>query len=76
MFDAVDQARAADRRCSSCTREGDERIPYTVSEELHAAAHEPKRLVIVPGGHHRSLQHDMEMQDLSRRFVLEQRARA
>ena len=51
---------------------GDERIPYTVSEELHAAAHEPKRLVIVPGGHHRSLQHDMEMQDLSRRFVLEQ----
>ncbi len=51
---------------------GDERIPYTVSEELHAAAHEPKRLVIVPGGHHRSLQHDLEMQDLSRRFVLEQ----
>ena len=50
---------------------GDERIPYTVSEELHAAAHEPKRLVIVPGGHHRSLQHDMEMQDLSRRFVLD-----
>jgi len=50
---------------------GDERIPYTVSEELHAVAHEPKRLVIVPGGHHRSLQHDMEMQDLSRRFVLE-----
>lgn len=50
---------------------GDERIPYTVSEELHAAAHEPKRLVIVPGGHHRSLQHDMEIQDLSRRFVLD-----
>jgi uncharacterized protein len=50
---------------------GDERIPYTVSEDLHAVAHEPKRLVIVPGGHHRSLQHDMEMQDLSRRFVLD-----
>ena len=50
---------------------GDERIPYTVSEDLHAAAHEPKRLVIVPGGHHRSLQHDMEMQDLSRRFVVD-----
>jgi len=54
---------------------GDERIPYTVSEELHAAAQEPKRLVIVPGGHHRSLQHDMEIQDLSRRFVLEAAAR-
>ena len=51
--------------------QGDERIPYTVSEELYASAHEPKRLVIVPGGHHRSLQHDLEMQDLSRRFVLE-----
>ena len=50
---------------------GDERIPYTVSEDLYAAAHEPKRLVIAPGGHHRSLQHDAEMQDLSRRFVLE-----
>src|SRR5438093_3917041 len=36
---------------------GDERIPYTVSEELFAAAHEPKRLLVMPGGHHRSLQH-------------------
>ncbi len=51
--------------------QGDEQIPYTVSEELYAAALEPKRLVVVPGGHHRSLQHDMEIQDLSRRFVLE-----
>jgi len=51
--------------------QGDERIPYTVSKELHATAREPKRLVIVPGGHHRSLQHDLEIQDLSRRFVLE-----
>ena len=39
---------------------GDEQVPYTVSEELYAAAGEPKRLLIVPGGHHRSLQHDME----------------
>ena len=41
---------------------GDEQVPYAVSEELHAAAHEPKRLIVVPGGHHRSLQHDLEMQ--------------
>ncbi|MEA2309010.1 MAG: uncharacterized protein QOI65_1296, partial [Thermoleophilaceae bacterium] len=40
---------------------GDEQIPYTVSEELHAAAHEPKRLLVLPGGHHRSLQHDGEV---------------
>jgi uncharacterized protein len=50
---------------------GDEQIPWTVSEELHAAAHEPKRLLVLPGGHHRSLQHDMELQALSRRWILD-----
>jgi uncharacterized protein len=50
---------------------GDEQIPWTVSEEVHAAAHEPKRLLVLPGGHHRSLQHDMEVQALSRRWILE-----
>ena len=48
---------------------GDEQVPYTVSEELHAAAHEPKRLLLLPGGHHRSIQHDMELQAVSRRFI-------
>ena len=48
---------------------GDEQIPYTVSEELFAAAHEPKRLLVLPGGHHRSLQHDLEVQAMSRRFI-------
>jgi uncharacterized protein len=48
---------------------GDEQIPFTVSEELHAAAREPKRLLILPGGHHRSLQHDLELQAVSRRFI-------
>jgi alpha-beta hydrolase superfamily lysophospholipase len=54
---------------------GDEQIPYTVSEDLHAAAHEPKRLLILPGGHHRSLQHDLEIQSLSRRFIEDATAR-
>ena len=27
---------------------GDERVPYTVSEELHEAAGEPKRLIVFP----------------------------
>jgi len=49
---------------------GDEQIPWTVSEELHAAAHEPKRLLVLPGGHHRSLQHDLELQAVSRRHIL------
>jgi len=48
---------------------GDEQVPYTVSEELYEAAGEPKRLLIVPGGHHRSLQHDMEIQAASLRFI-------
>lgn len=48
---------------------GDESIPYTVSEQIHAAADEPKRLLVLPGGHHRSLQHDVEMQGESLRFI-------
>jgi alpha-beta hydrolase superfamily lysophospholipase len=49
--------------------QGDEQVPYTVSEELHLAAGEPKRLLILPGGHHRSLQHDAEMQAETIRFI-------
>src|SRR3954454_14204514 len=49
--------------------EGDESVPYTVSEELFSVAGEPKRLLIVPGGHHRSLQHDGEMQAESIRWI-------
>lgn len=48
---------------------GDEQVPYTVSEELYAVAAEPKRLLVLPGGHHRSLQHDVEMQNEALRFV-------
>jgi len=49
--------------------EGDEQVPYTISEELFSVAGEPKRLLIVPGGHHRSLQHDDEMQAETIRFI-------
>jgi uncharacterized protein len=49
--------------------QGDEQVPYTVSERIHEAAKEPKRLLIVPGGHHRSVQHDEELQAVSRQFV-------
>ena len=50
---------------------GDEQIPWTVSEALHSSAHEPKRLLLLPGGHHRSIQHDEELQAVSRRFILD-----
>jgi len=49
--------------------QGDEQVPYTVSEELYAVAERPKRLLIVAGGHHRSLQHDGEIQAESLRFI-------
>ena len=48
---------------------GDEQVPYTVSRELHEAAGPPKRLLLLPGGHHRSLQHDPEIQAESVRFI-------
>jgi hypothetical protein len=49
--------------------EGDEQVPYTVSQELYTAAKEPKRLLLLPGGHHRSIQHDGELQGESLRFI-------
>ena len=49
--------------------QGDEQVPYTVSEELYKVAARPKRLLILPGGHHRSLQHDLEIQGESLKFI-------
>jgi alpha-beta hydrolase superfamily lysophospholipase len=54
---------------------GDETVPVAVSERLLVEAHEPKRLVAVEGGHHRSVQHDAELQALSVTFI-ERAARA
>jgi alpha-beta hydrolase superfamily lysophospholipase len=48
---------------------GDEQVPYTVSEQLYEVAGEPKRLLLLPGGHHRSVQHDLELQAVSRKFI-------
>jgi uncharacterized protein len=56
--------------------QGDEQVPYAVSEELFVVAGEPKRLLIVPGGHHRSLQHDGEMQAETIRFIAKRISRA
>jgi uncharacterized protein len=48
---------------------GDEQVPYMVSERLHEVAREPKRLLLLQGGHHRSVQHDLELQAASRKFI-------
>jgi alpha-beta hydrolase superfamily lysophospholipase len=50
--------------------EADERVPASHSRELFERSAAPvKRLVVLPGGHHRSVQHDAEMQGESLRFI-------
>ncbi len=50
--------------------EGDERVPVAQSRELSLLAGDPgSRLIVVPGGHHRSVQHDPELQAESLRFL-------
>lgn len=50
--------------------EGDEQVPVEHSRALLAAAGMPvKRLIALPGGHHRSIQHDPELQGESLRFI-------
>ena len=68
VYDAVARL-GADTALLLLHARGDEQIPYTVSEDLYVAAHEPKRLLLFPGGHHRSLQHDVEVQSISRQFI-------
>ncbi len=50
--------------------EGDEQVPVEHSRELAAVFSSPRsRLITLPGGHHRSIQHDAEMQAVSLRFI-------
>lgn len=50
--------------------EGDEQVPVEQSRELAVAMGNPgSRLIVVPGGHHRSIQHDQELQAVSLRFI-------
>jgi pimeloyl-ACP methyl ester carboxylesterase len=67
----ADEARAAHalgERLLLLHAEGDERVPIATSRELHEAA-PGSRLVAVPGGDHRSVQHDPELQALAVRFI-------
>ncbi len=51
--------------------EGDEQVPVEHSRELAAlVTHPDSRLIAVPGGHHRSIQHDDELQAVSLRFTV------
>lgn len=48
---------------------GDDQVPYQHSEELYERAVEPKRLLLLEGGDHRSAQHDIEIQGESLRWL-------
>ena len=50
--------------------EGDEQVPVEHSRELAATVRSPgSRLIALPGGHHRSIQHDEELQAVSLSFI-------
>ena len=49
--------------------EGDDQVPVAHSRELHAA-NPSSRLLVVRGGHHRSIQHDAELQAAAARFLV------
>jgi alpha-beta hydrolase superfamily lysophospholipase len=50
--------------------EGDEQVPIQHSRELASRMPAPgSRLIEIPGGHHRSIQHDEELQAVSLRFI-------
>jgi pimeloyl-ACP methyl ester carboxylesterase len=70
LLDADERAAAAflGERLLLMHAEGDERVPIAGSRELHAAA-PGSRLVAVPGGDHRSIQHDGELTALAVRFL-------
>lgn len=48
---------------------GDETIPYTWSQELYGRAADPRKLIVLPGGHHRSAQHDAELHGVALRWL-------
>jgi fermentation-respiration switch protein FrsA (DUF1100 family) len=48
---------------------GDETVPVGHSEDLYDRAAEPKRLLVLEGGDHRSAQHDAEIQGESLRWL-------
>jgi uncharacterized protein len=54
---------------------GDEQIPHTWSEELFEHAREPRKLIVLPGGHHRSAQHDGELHGIALRWLERQLGR-
>jgi alpha-beta hydrolase superfamily lysophospholipase len=67
LRDAVE--RFAGRPLILLHAEGDEEIPSDWTAELYERAGEPRKLILAPGGDHRSLQHDPEFQAVALRWL-------
>ncbi len=68
--DAGDALAAFARPVLLLHAEGDERVPVAHSRALAERFADPRsRLVVVPGGHHRSVQRDGELQALALRWL-------
>jgi uncharacterized protein len=69
-YDLYDVVAALDVPVLLLHADGDEQVPVEHSRELadHFALPE-SRLITVPGGHHRSVQHDDELQAVSLKFI-------
>jgi pimeloyl-ACP methyl ester carboxylesterase len=67
-FDAIRALESAGTPVLLLHARGDEVVNVEHSEELHRAAPSSK-LIITPGGHHRSIQHDAELQGESVRWI-------
>jgi uncharacterized protein len=63
LRDAVERMRG--RPLILMHAEGDIQIPSYWSEELYEHAGEPRKLVLVPGGAHTTVQHDAELQAMA-----------
>jgi uncharacterized protein len=68
-FDAIRSLEAAGVPTMLLHAEGDEVVPADHTRDLAAAAPSAE-VVIVPGGHHRSVAHDPELQAATIRFLL------
>jgi alpha-beta hydrolase superfamily lysophospholipase len=71
FVESVDLDAAASRlgeRLLLLHAEGDETVPVEVSRHLHEQT-PGSRLVVTPGGHHRSIQHDEELQAFAARWL-------
>jgi pimeloyl-ACP methyl ester carboxylesterase len=66
--DAAQAIAALDVPVMLMHAEGDLEVPVEHSRALHAAAPN-SRLIVTPGGHHRSIQHDDELQSTAGRFL-------